>query len=157
MAESYSTTSLDYWRKFFSCANADIFQVIKYAILVASADCPAEFLSWRDQITEILYTCWPMQCTSDRAELQTPVGVVEDDEISEDTQKESNESKSSSSEENEPTISNEQSTSYRREYSNLDEFEALNDEIEEEQQTVGEVLRIKGVLTNWREEVCLTS
>ena len=150
MAESSSTTSLDYWRKFFNCANADIFQVIKYAILVASADCPAEFLSWRDQITEILYTCWSMQCSSDQAELQTPEGVAEDDEISE-------ESKSSSSEENEPTISNEQSTSYRREYSNLDEFEALNDEIEEEQQTVGEVLRIKGLLTNWREEVCFTS
>lgn len=157
MAESYSTTSLDYWRKFFNCANTDIFQVIKYAILVASADYPTEFLSWRDQITEVLYNCWSMQCSSDQAELQAPPeGVLEDDESSEDASKESKESKSSSSssssEEDEPTISNELSTSYRPEHANLDEFEALTDEIEEEQQTVGEVLRIKGLLTNWREE-----
>ncbi|ONK61485.1 uncharacterized protein A4U43_C08F30400 [Asparagus officinalis] len=152
MAESYSSSSLDYWRKFFNCANADIFQVIKYAILVASADCPTEFLSWRDQITEILYTCWRIQYSSDRAELQTPEGGVEDDEESEETQKESKESKGSSSEENEPTMSNDQSISDRGQYSKLDEFEALTDEIEEEQQTVGEVLRIKEVLTNWKEE-----
>ncbi|ONK78511.1 uncharacterized protein A4U43_C02F19550 [Asparagus officinalis] len=154
MAENYPTTSLDYWRKFFNCANADVFQVIKYAILVASVDSPAEFLSYRDEITEILYARFPMQCSSDRAELQTPEDVVEDDddESSEDTQKESNERERGNSEECEATISNQQSISDRSQFSNLDEFEALTNEIEEEQQTVGEVLRIKELLANWREE-----
>ncbi|PKU76253.1 probable mediator of RNA polymerase II transcription subunit 26b [Dendrobium catenatum] len=49
--------SLDYWRKYFSSAKSDIFDLIEKAILVAATDCPNEFKDKKDMIVEKLYTC----------------------------------------------------------------------------------------------------
>ncbi|PKU81833.1 probable mediator of RNA polymerase II transcription subunit 26b [Dendrobium catenatum] len=47
--------SLDYWRKIFSCAKTDIFELIDKAILVAAVDYSNEFNDRKDQILEMLY------------------------------------------------------------------------------------------------------
>ncbi|KAH0459120.1 hypothetical protein IEQ34_011934 [Dendrobium chrysotoxum] len=47
--------SFDYWRKIFSCAKADVFELIDKAILVA-VDYPNEFNDKKDLILETLYT-----------------------------------------------------------------------------------------------------
>ncbi|KAI0503546.1 hypothetical protein KFK09_014480 [Dendrobium nobile] len=55
MAEA--KVSLDYWRKLFSSATSDIFELINKAILVAAEDFPNEFKERREMIAEKLYTC----------------------------------------------------------------------------------------------------
>ncbi|KAK8926617.1 putative mediator of RNA polymerase II transcription subunit 26b [Platanthera zijinensis] len=54
--------SLDYWRRLFRSAEADIFEVIEKAIVVAAMDCPKEFRSRRDGIAEKLFSVPVSQC-----------------------------------------------------------------------------------------------
>ncbi|XP_074557736.1 putative mediator of RNA polymerase II transcription subunit 26b [Curcuma longa] len=51
-----SSMSADYWRRFFRSSEADIFEVIEHAILVAASDYPDELRSKRDGIVEMFYT-----------------------------------------------------------------------------------------------------
>ncbi|KAH0458817.1 hypothetical protein IEQ34_011631 [Dendrobium chrysotoxum] len=57
MAMADAKGSLDYWRKYFSSAKSDIFDLIDKAILVAAMDWPNEFKDKKDMIVEKLYTC----------------------------------------------------------------------------------------------------
>ncbi|KAK1297215.1 putative mediator of RNA polymerase II transcription subunit 26a [Acorus calamus] len=50
------TKTLDDWRDYFHRANTDIFDVIHNALFIAAFDCPGEFQSKRDGITEKLFT-----------------------------------------------------------------------------------------------------
>ncbi|KAG0452463.1 hypothetical protein HPP92_025127 [Vanilla planifolia] len=142
--------SLDYWRKFFQSADGDIFEVINRAILVAAADCPKDFRSRRDQIAEKLFTCRLSRCFGcNRVELQVPddgeeVGEEEGGSVKRVAEKDSKVDSSNSDPEdfNRGGVSN---------YS-YDEAEALTEEMDEESQIVGEVMRIKEVLCNHHDE-----
>ncbi|RWW70769.1 hypothetical protein BHE74_00021539 [Ensete ventricosum] len=137
-----SSGSLDYWRKFFRSANSDIFQVIEHAVLVAASDYPEEFRSRRDRMVEKLFTVLLPRCFGcDR--------VAEGEEwnasVKRDGEKESKvDSNNVGPEDLNRIVSN---------YS-FDEAEALTEEIEEEGQIVGEVLRIKDIFANHHDEVC---
>ncbi|XP_043722697.1 probable mediator of RNA polymerase II transcription subunit 26b [Telopea speciosissima] len=138
--------ALDYWRKYFGSTNLDIFEVIEYAIVVAASDCPKEFKMRRDRIAERLYTCKYTRCSGcDRVELAVPEEELGDDggcksggdfEVSV-----GKESKVNSCTKDNPEADLNRVSNY-----SFDEAEALTEEIEEETQIVGEVLRIKEIL-----------
>ncbi|XP_064954777.1 probable mediator of RNA polymerase II transcription subunit 26b isoform X1 [Musa acuminata AAA Group] len=135
-----SSGSLDYWRKFFRSANSDIFEVIEHAVLVAASDYPEEFRSRRDRMVENLFTVLLPRCFGcDR--------VAEGEEgnasVKRDGEKESKvDSNNVGPEDLNRIVSN---------YS-FDEAEALTEEMEEEGQIVGEVLRIKEIFANHHDE-----
>ncbi|KAJ6823412.1 uncharacterized protein M6B38_383650 [Iris pallida] len=125
MSSSSPSPSLDYWRKFFRSTGSDIFRAIESAIGVAASDRPEEFLVRRDQIAQRLFTCRLDRCLGcDRIQQPPPhdsgEGLGDGDGDSTHRHPNSN-------------------------YS-YDEAEALTEEIEEESQTIGEVLRIKRIL-----------
>ncbi|CAL9198571.1 probable mediator of RNA polymerase II transcription subunit 26b [Musa acuminata AAA Group] len=138
-----SSGSIDYWRKFFRSANSDIFGVIEQAVAVAASDYPQEFRSRRDQIVEKFFTALLPRCLGcDRVE---PRGAEGDGSGRKDGEKE-RESKVGSS--------NDGPEELNRAVSNnsYDEAEALTEEVQEESQTVGEVLRIKEILEHNHDE-----
>lgn len=74
MAVSKSAARMDYWREFFGTANADIFEIIEGAIMMAASDCPKEFRIRRDGIAQILFSCKLIKCSGcDKEELVLPV------------------------------------------------------------------------------------
>lgn len=158
------SVSLDKWRDYFRSASSDIFNIIEYAILVAASDCPYDFKLKRDRIAEMLFTCKVIKCFGcDKIELAVP--NVDGLEKSEDKlkseidgggSKDTKESKVNSSsrdyDDDHPEVM-EMNTNHVANYSYGDaEAEALTDEIEEESQFYGEVLRIKDVVDNFEEE-----
>ncbi|XP_024974622.1 probable mediator of RNA polymerase II transcription subunit 26b [Cynara cardunculus var. scolymus] len=82
MAVTKSAARMDYWREFFRTANADIFEIIEGAIMMAASDCPKEFRIRRDGIAQILFSCKLIKCSGcDKEELALP---VDDDEHDDD-------------------------------------------------------------------------
>ncbi|KAK1280029.1 putative mediator of RNA polymerase II transcription subunit 26b [Acorus gramineus] len=135
--------TLDDWRDYFRSANSDIFDVIEQAILIAASDYPNEFRSRRDRIAERLFSARLTRCIGcDRVEL-TGVGGRGGGGGSERSAKESKVNSS--------TIDQEEKLFHKSVYS-YDEAEALTDEMEEETQMVGEVLRIREVLEQKNDE-----
>ena len=160
--------SLDYWRNYFRTANSDIFEIIDHAIMVAASDCPKEFKLRRDRIAERLFSCKLSRCLGcDRVELAVPCGGGEEDETEEEDDSDGG-CKSSGFErggcEFEPGGSKESKNSNTVDHGEMNvnqvsnysygEAEALTDEIEEQSEIVGEVLRIKEILYNSEYEVC---
>lgn len=156
----------EYWKNYFQVMDSDIFEIIDHAIMVAATDHPKEFMLRRGQIAEKLYSCQWTQCcshehsvvavpkktnndlnyecacgraksmlTSSAGDLkivlgkQTEVGSCRDDHA-------------------------EMKISQVRKYT-YSEAEALTDELDEENEIIGEVKRIKEILDNSQEEVCL--
>lgn len=77
--------SLDSWRKFFSCAKSDIFELIEKAIVVAAIDFPAEFKDRRNRITEMIFAPHLPLCSDcHRAELQV-VGNGDEGRVEEES------------------------------------------------------------------------
>ncbi|XXG52912.1 hypothetical protein AAC387_Pa03g1110 [Persea americana] len=151
--------ALDSWRTYFRNANSNIFDVIEYAILVAASDCPKEFRLRRGRIAERLFSCQLTRCVGcDHVQVAVPEREEEEEDNEEGHGfKESlgcNEGFDNNKEESRGISSKNDGRVTDRAVSNYsyDEAEALTDEIEEESQTVAEVLRIKGVLENRREE-----
>ncbi|RZC77728.1 hypothetical protein C5167_001927 [Papaver somniferum] len=151
-----SMGGINYWRKYFQSANTDIFDVIENAIVVAASDCPKEFRNRTDRIAEKLFTCRLSRCLGcDHVELKVPINQGDDDGMK---SKNSNESGVDFEREKESKVHS--STDDHLGGMNLnpgsnysyDEAEALTEEIENETQTVGEVLRIKGILANSENE-----
>ncbi|KAI3935985.1 hypothetical protein MKX01_021936 [Papaver californicum] len=147
---------INYWRKYFQSANTDIFDVIENAIVVAASDCPKEFRNRRDRIAEKLFTCRLSRCLGcDHVELKVPINQGDDDGLK---SKNSNESGVDFEREKESKVNS--STDDHLGEMNLnpgsnhsyDEAEVLTEEIENETQTAGEVLRIKGILANSENE-----
>ncbi|KAF8395733.1 hypothetical protein HHK36_019684 [Tetracentron sinense] len=136
--------SLDYWRKYFRSANSNIFEVIEYAIIVAASDCPKEFKIMRDQIAERLFSCRLSNYLGfDHVKEEGDEGFESDfDGIGDDFVSKVNSSTDDHVEMKMNQVSN---CSY-------DELEALTEEIEDESEIVGEVLRIEGILTNSQDE-----
>ncbi|EYU18603.1 hypothetical protein MIMGU_mgv1a006753mg [Erythranthe guttata] len=142
-----SVASLDKWREYFRSANSNIFGIIEHAIMVAASDCPYDFKLKRDRIAEMLFACKMTKCFGcDRIELAVPNGVVleksEDDNTREGDDDDDVDDDVDGREMNVNHVSN---------YSYGD-AEALTDEIEEESQLFGEVLRIKEIVDNYEDE-----
>lgn len=169
-----SSGTLVKWREYFLTANTDIFDIIERAITVAAIDCPKKFKLRRDRIAELLFTCKITKCFGcDKLELAVPNdgghGEEEDEEekekCSSDFDREieveagrSKESKVTCNGDDHHLVDGDggemevnphhQVSSY-----SYGEAEALTDEIEEESQMFGEVMRIKEILENREEEV----
>ncbi|KAJ7976568.1 Transcription elongation factor [Quillaja saponaria] len=147
--------SLDYWRNYFRGANCDIFDIIDCAIMVAASDCPKEFRLRRDRIAEMLFSCRLNRCLGcNRVELAVPADGEDggcksgcDRDGGEFESGASKESKVNSSRDDHGEMNMNQVSNY-----SYGDAEALTDEIEEQSQVFGEVLRIKEVLFNREEE-----
>lgn len=146
--------SLDNWRNYFRSANGDIFDIIDHAVMVAALDCPKEFKLRRDRIAEKLFTCKLTRCSGcDRVELAVPSGNEFDDD-EDDCKRDGCEFEAGGSKESKVNSSRDDHVSNQivSNFSCGDIAEALTDEIEEESQVVGEVLRIKEILLNSQDE-----
>ncbi|XP_055808174.1 probable mediator of RNA polymerase II transcription subunit 26b [Solanum dulcamara] len=148
MAKSSGT--LDKWRDYFRTANSDIFDIIEYAVMVAAVDCPKEFKLRRDRIAEMLFTCKFSMCFGcEKVELAVPIAAANDDEGKIKSKNEfgvSKESKANSSidiDHHDVEMNANQVSNY-----SYGEAEALTEEMEEETQTFGEVMRIKDIIDN---------
>lgn len=162
------STNLDKWRDYFRTANSDIFDIIEYAIMVAASDCPKEFRIRRDGIAETLFSCKLTKCFGcNRVELAVPGGGggeadadgdegcksgFERDGCDFEVAGGSKGSKVNSSggggdddDQGERNVNQVGNYSY-------DAAEALTDEIEEETQIFGEVMRIKEIVDNSEDE-----
>ncbi|KAL9427855.1 hypothetical protein AB3S75_029941 [Citrus x aurantiifolia] len=151
---SMKSGSLDNWRNYFRSANGDIFDIIDHAVMVAALDCPKEFKLRRDRIAEKLFTCKLTRCSGcDRVELAVPSGNEFDDD-EEDCKRDGCEFEAGGSKESKVNSCRDDHVSNQivSNFSSGDIAEALTDEIEEESQVVGEVLRIKEILHNSRDE-----
>lgn len=153
MAKSSGT--LDKWRDYFRTANSDIFDIIEYAVMVAAVDCPKEFKLRRDRIAEMLFTCKVSMCFGcEKVELAVPIAAANDDEGKIKSKNEfgvSKESKANSSidiDHHDVEMNVNQVSNY-----SYGEAEALTEEMEEETQTFGEVMRIKDMIDNNQAEV----
>lgn len=152
--------SLDSWRNYFRNANSDIFGIIDYAILVAASDCPKEFRLRRDRIAEQLFSCRLTRCLGcDRVELAVAGDIDGDDGetgFKSDFAGDGCEFEAGGSKESKVYSSRDdigEMNCNRVSNFSFGEAEALTDEIEQESQIVGEVLRIKEILNNFEEEV----
>lgn len=168
-----TSASLDKWREYFRSANSDIFGIIEYAIMVAASDCPYDFKTNRDRIAEMLFTCKMTKCLGcDRIELAVPSGG-DGSEKSEDKyksgveaggSKDTKESKVMNSSSRDDDDDDDDDNGDHRDLMEMnvnqvgsfsfDDAEALTDEIEEESVFYLEVLRIKGIVDNYEDEVC---
>ncbi|XP_074555766.1 putative mediator of RNA polymerase II transcription subunit 26b [Curcuma longa] len=141
-----SSGSVDYWRKFFRSADSDIFDVIEHAILVAASDYPEELRSRRDRIVEKFFIALLPRCFAcDRVEPQGAEAEEGHGSVKRVAGAEKD-SKVDSCNDG-PEFSHRVVSNYT-----FDEAEALTEEIEEEGQTLEEVLRIKEVLSNHHDE-----
>ncbi|GMH28319.1 hypothetical protein Nepgr_030162 [Nepenthes gracilis] len=148
---------LDQWRDYFGKANSDVFDVIEHAIIVAASDCPKELRARRDRIAELLFSCGLTRCTrcngvESRLPRDDDVGSGRvktdfDGNVSEINAAGIKESKAKYNRDDQEELNVKQVSNY-----SYGEAEALTDEIEEENQTVGEVLRIKQILQNFEDE-----
>ncbi|KAK7378021.1 hypothetical protein VNO80_03457 [Phaseolus coccineus] len=149
--------SVDEWREYFVSSNSDIFEIIENAIIVAASDCPKEFRVKRDTIAERLFCSSLTRCAGcDHVELAARgVGKESDDGGCQNAVKRdggefagaSKESKVNEGGDEDAEIDVNGVSNY-----SFGEAEALTDEMDEETQYVGEILRIKDVLLNRDEE-----
>ncbi|KAE9599747.1 hypothetical protein Lal_00046344 [Lupinus albus] len=149
--------SLDHWRSYFRSANSDIFEIIDHAIMVAASDCPKEFRLRRDGIAERLFSCKLTRCVGcDMVELAVSADDAGDEHNDDDDRDNDGvEFEAGASKESKVNCS-------REDHGDMDvnrvsnfsfgDAEALTDEIEEESQYVGEVLRIKDILLHREEQ-----
>lgn len=146
-----SSGNLEKWRDYFRTANSDIFDIIEYAVMVAAVDCPKEFKLRRDRIAEMLFTCKLTMCFGcDKVELALPIvgsdgvdgKVKSKNEFGGGGGGGSKESKANSSvDHHDVELNVNQVSNY-----SYGEAEALTEEIEEETETFGEVMRIKDII-----------
>lgn len=161
-----NSSTLDQWRNYFRTANSDIFGIIEHAILVAASDCPKEFRLRRDRIAEKLFSCKLSRCLGcDRVELTVPEGDGGGGKIDFGMDACEFEAGGGGSKESKINSSSKESkaNSVREDHGGMNmnpvsnysygEAEALTDEIEEETQIVGEVVRIREILFNSQDEV----
>lgn len=145
---------LDYWRKYLRSANSGIFDVIEHAILVAATDYPKEFRTQRDRIAERLFSCQLPRCLG-CARLKEESLEEEEGEFVGEGRSEGGVGGCVEKESKVNSCASERGGDANRVTSNYsyDEAEALTEEMEEEGQIMGEVLRIKQILANKEDEV----
>ncbi|XP_074581443.1 putative mediator of RNA polymerase II transcription subunit 26b [Curcuma longa] len=133
-----SPVTLDYWRKFLRSADGDIFEVMEQAVVVAATDYPDEFRSRRAQLAEKLFTVLLPRCFG-------CVGASDGEEG--DGSVKRDDGVKHSSDDDGPEDLNGIVSNY-----SYDEAEALTEEIEEANEVVTEVSRIKQILVNYQDE-----
>lgn len=85
MSVPKSAARMDYWREYFGSANANIFDIIEGAIMMAASDYPNEFRIRRDSIAQTLFSCRLIKCSGcDKEELALPVDDNADDDDDDD-------------------------------------------------------------------------
>ncbi|KAL4587351.1 hypothetical protein LXL04_000220 [Taraxacum kok-saghyz] len=85
MSVPKSAARMDYWRGYFGSADADIFEIIEGAIMMAASDYPKEFRIRRDGIAQTLFSCRLIKCSGcDKEELALPVHDNADDDDADD-------------------------------------------------------------------------
>lgn len=158
-----SRNNLDKWRNYFRNCNSNIFDIIENGIKVAALDSPQEFKSKRDRIAEILYTsnfsnllkC--VECDKEELCTQAAEKKVEEvsggrkdgtDDIGGDDLKAPEKKKTNHPSAEASVNSVENIVSYK-------DAEALTAKIDEEAHTFGQVLKIKKILENHKNEVSL--
>lgn len=124
MAKSENNECMDQWREYFASANVDIFETIARTITVAASDYPNEFKIIRDEIAKTLFSCKLIDHSKYYKCENSSFG---DDNFCNV----------------EPKENDYQSRTYI-----YREDKILFDEIEEETDMVGEVIRIKGIVDN---------
>ncbi|VAH19214.1 unnamed protein product [Triticum turgidum subsp. durum] len=162
---------LDRWRGFFRGAGVSICETIEKAILVAAADEPQEFLRRRDRIAERLFNALlarvpEKESKVDSSSLGAPGGGALGGGISEDEDSDSEDDErlrraaasnyghnydddnddEEEEEEQDAAAPAEEDHHAEDDDPEAEELEALTNEIDEESQIVGEVLRIKELL-----------
>ncbi|XP_078173333.1 transcription elongation factor (TFIIS) family protein [Carex rostrata] len=143
-ASKNPATNLEYWTEFFHGANGSIFDVIENAILVAANDCPQELRSRRDRIVEKIYTLAIPRCFSciERCNQQLEeAGSVKHERDNREKDKEGPED-----------IGRMVVSGSGGSNCSYDEVEAITEEIERDNETYGEVLRIKEILHKKEEQ-----
>lgn len=159
--------SLDSWRNFFHGANSSIFEIIDHAIIVAATDHPKELRLQRGQIAEQLYSCqWTQFCGCNHNGLAIPKKTKHHDLTGEcvhgmaknwltghtgdlvSGRGKQTKVDNHMDDHEEMAMSQVSKYCYR-------EAEALIDEIDEENGIFDEVIRIKELLDNSQEQVCL--
>lgn len=170
MAES--SGSLDKWRDYFLTLNSDIFDIIERAIMVAAIDSPKEFKLRRDRIAEMLFTCKVTKCFGcDKLELAVPNDGCDGEEEEEkqkfrsefdrgtESEDRSKESKVNCNGDDHRSDGDAgemgMNLNHQVSHYSYGEAEALTDEMEEESQNFGEVMRIREILENSKDEVYL--
>ncbi|KAK9069300.1 hypothetical protein SSX86_013416 [Deinandra increscens subsp. villosa] len=146
MTVSKSGARMDYWREYFGSANASIFEIIEGAIMLAASDCPNEFRVRRDSIAQILFSCRLIKCSGcDKEELALPV----DNDLEKNHHHHDGDHDDDHTHDHHVELdgSNHQVSNY-----SYGDAEALTDEIEQESQTFGEVMRIKSIVDNSLDE-----
>ncbi|VAH07442.1 unnamed protein product [Triticum turgidum subsp. durum] len=137
---------LDRWRGFFRGAGVGICEAIEKAILVAAADEPQEFLRRRDRIAERLFnallarpsSCHGCTASTGSAPPATPAASNYGHNYDDDNEEEE--------EEQDAAVPAEEDHHAEDDDPEAEELEALTNEIDEESQIVGEVIRIKELL-----------
>ncbi|XP_076958187.1 putative mediator of RNA polymerase II transcription subunit 26b [Bidens hawaiensis] len=143
-------SKMDYWREYFGGANADIFEIIEGAIMLAASDCPKEFKVRRDNIAQILFSCRVIKCSGcDKQELALPVDVNQEHDDDDDHHHHHHHVDVDDHDHDfvEVNETNHHISSY-----SYEDAEALTDEIEQESQVFGEVMRIKEIVDNSHDE-----
>lgn len=150
--------SLDFWRNYFQGVNSTIFEIIDNAIIVAATDHPKEFKLQMGQIAEKLYWChWNRCCGHDHndnlneecASGRTKSKLTGNAGGLKIGGGEQNTASSSRSVHAEMNMSQVMLSKY-----SYSEAETLTDEIDEDNEIFGEVVRIKEILDNCQDEVC---
>ncbi|CAK9188540.1 unnamed protein product [Ilex paraguariensis] len=163
-----SSGRLEKWRNYFRTADSDIFDIIEHAIMVAASDSPKEFRLRRDGIAEKLFSCKLVKCFGcDQVELAVSCDE-EDREVSGGGENEDEKFKSGVDRDGcELEVGDSKGSKVNNSRGDHDhgvinvnqvssisfgEVEALTNEMEEESQSFGEVLRIKEFLKNNKDE-----
>lgn len=158
-----NSASLDEWRIFFKTANADIFGIIENAIMVAAMDYPNELKQKKSSITELLFTCKVTRCFGcNSVELALPNVYADEVEAMCKTNELNKEVETGKSNDTKPNGDGSdhfemQLNANQMSNCSFGDAEALSDEIDQEFQTVTEVLRIKKILDNHGQEVYIFS
>ncbi|XP_056171604.1 probable mediator of RNA polymerase II transcription subunit 26b [Syzygium oleosum] len=138
--------TLDDWREFFRTTDTDIFEFIDTAITLAALDRPRDFRLQRDRIAEWLFSTTTTQSRCPGCD-DLPVSRDRGDDCVR-TGKESKRIR-----DNGRVVVEYNGVDMNREsYHDCGGAEAISDEIDEQFQVIGEVLRIKRVLDNSQHE-----
>ncbi|KAL9232627.1 hypothetical protein vseg_007716 [Gypsophila vaccaria] len=144
-----SEEKLEKWRKYFRrVKKGDIFDVIENAIMVAALDCAKEFEFRKSRIAQLLFSCRVSRCLGcNRVDLITP-----HDHLPQYEDEEGDHGGCGTQSKNE--FGGEDDVDFEDEDEDEEdvEVEALTDLIEEEKELVNEVLRIKDILYNSKDE-----
>ncbi|GKV45175.1 hypothetical protein SLEP1_g52286 [Rubroshorea leprosula] len=135
---------LDHWRNFFRSANVSIFEIIDHAISVAGTDHPEEFHLLRGQIVEKVYSCrWSQCCSHNHSELASNENPSEKESLHGNAGNDLRVIGGSKDSEVEVLPYDPQKSKY-----SYSEAEALTAEIDEENENIQEVYRIKEIIQN---------